>query len=1074
MTAVHGEEAFEAAIAAHLVANGWVAGDPAGYRRDVGLDPAVLLGFVEETQPRQWARLVAVHGGEDRARDVFVRRVAAEVDVRGTVDVLRRVVEDSGVKFRLAFFRPGHALTPELTALYDANRLVVTRQMRHSESAPQDSVDLLLLVNGLPVATAELKNQVTGQTVEDAKRQYKDDRNPTDLIFARRTVVHFAVDQDEVFLTTRLAGAATDFLPFNEGSGGAGRSGGKGNPPRPAGYRSAYLWERVWQRDAWLDLLGRFVHEEERPAVRGRRRTRTGRVIFPRYHQWDVVRKLLDDAAVHGPGRSYLVQHSAGSGKSNSIAWLAHQLTTLHTPADSAALSDHARGLGLDANDRVFHKIVVVTDRVVLDRQLQDTISQFDHKPGMVQRVDEDSRQLADALTGATAQVIVTTLQKFPVVARAATDLTGKRFAVLVDEAHSSQSGEAAKGLRSVLGDDGPDGEAGLADDVADVWAAAEAMDAAAEAAGDPQDTLVAGVEALQRSAAARGRHDNLSFFAFTATPKAKTLELFGERLPDPSEPSGHRLEPFHTYSMRQAIEEGFILDVLANYLTYSTYFRLANGLDADDPEVDRRRAGAALARFVALHPTNLAQKAEVIVKHFREVTSREVGGRAKAMVVTRSRLHAVRYKQAIEAYLAEHHHTDLRALVAFSGKVEDPDVPGVEHSEPGMNVAPDGARIPEAQTALRFSGDAAHGFPVGDYQVLIVAEKYQTGFDEPLLHTMYVDKRLDGVKAVQTLSRLNRTAPGKDGTFVLDFVNNAEDIKEAFRPFYETSWTEPTDPNVLYTLRQRVTDAGVVDPTEMRALVAALLTSAEGVHAALYARTDVAVQRYAALDPDDREAFRTALRDYVRTYAFLGQVLPVASGDLEELYYYGKVLLARLPRTAGDGEVDIGDTAVLTHVRTRLTGTHDLSLDPGDGPGLPGMRGGGEGPGPDPDKVRLSTLIDRLNELFGLDLTDADQVWFDQQVQAAVERPDLAEVARVNTEENFAYVFDEQFADALADRHTANEQLFRMYFDKPEFQEMLTTWARRETYRRIRAAADSTTPPPAATGTEQPDAAGS
>lgn len=673
MASEHSEGAFESAIEAHLLANGWVQGSPSHYRRDLGLDTAVLFEFIGATQAKAWDRLVGLHGGADQAQLKFAKRLAAEIDARGIVDVLRRGVEDMGVKVRLAFFQPAHALTPDLLALYDANRLVVSRQVHHSESNPQDSLDLLLLMNGLPIATAELKNQVTGQTVEHAKKQYRFDRNPRDLVFDRRTVVHFAVDQDLVFLTTRLEGEKTRFLPFNQGSGGPGREGGKGNPPNKAGYRTAYLWEQVWQRDNWLDLLARFVHEDK-PKGKGKKAVKRGNVIFPRYHQWDLVLRLADHAATYGPGRNYLPQHSAGSGKSNSIAWLAHRLSTLHTPADPALLTDHATGLGLGTNEKVFHKVVVVTDRVILDRQLQDTIWQFDHTPGVVERIDKNSAQLAEALSGSRAQIIITTLQKFPVIAKAATDLKGKRFAVIVDEAHSSQSGESAKDLKSVLGADHVVGSGGTVDEA--IWDAAEKYDAAIEASADPQDALTDSLAALRASAATRGMQDNLSFFAFTATPKAKTLELFGERVSDAAMASGYRLEPFHLYSMRQAIEEGFILDVLENYVTYSTYFRLANGLSGDDPEVDKGKANAALARFVALHPSNLAQKSEIIVEHFRTVTRKEIGGLAKAMVVTRSRLHAVRYKQSIESYIKEKGYRDLHALVAFSGKVIDPDVP--------------------------------------------------------------------------------------------------------------------------------------------------------------------------------------------------------------------------------------------------------------------------------------------------------------------------------------------------------------------------------------------------------------
>ena len=659
-----------------------------------------------------------------------------------------------------------------------------------------------------------------------------------------------------------------------------------------------------------------------------------------------------------------------------------------------------------------------------------------------MERIDRSSQQLADALGGSKAQVIITTLQKFPVIAKSATDLAGSRFAVIVDEAHSSQSGESAKGLKAVLSVP----VILRVDTAQEPLAAAEAHDATAEKRHDPQEALAAEVEALQRSVATRGRQPNLSFFAFTATPKHKTLELFGERIPDVAQESGERLEPFHLYSMRQAIEEGFILDVLANYVTYDTYFRLANGLGpTDDPEVDKRKANAALARFVALHPTNLAQKSEIIIKHFRAVTRRQIGGQAKAMVVTRSRLHAVRYRQAIQKYLDEQHITDLRALVAFSGAVEDPDLAGVFYTEPSMN------RFPESETAARFQGEPP--FARGDYQVLIVAEKYQTGFDEPLLHTMYVDKRLDGVKAVQTLSRLNRIAPGKDSTFVLDFANDAEDIQAAFRPFYEVSWTEPTDPNVLFNLRTRIMSHAVIDPDEMREMVTALLNTHAKAHAALYAKTDPAIERYLALpEREDREDFRTALRDFTRTYAFLGQVVPFRSPELEELFYYGKILLTRLPKTEDeDGGLDLGDAAVLTHIRTQVTGEHDLALAPSENAPIGGFSGGGRGAQHLPEKELLSHIIDLLNERFGTDLGEPDQVWFDQQVLAAAESQDLRRFAEQNTEEQFGYVCDRQFENVVMDRQSANDDLFRMFFDKPEFKEALTAWARHQVFTKIR-----------------------
>lgn len=553
----------------------------------MGLDPTELFAFVTASQPEKWDKLVGLHGSEPVAREKFARRVADELSARGTVDVLRRGVKDLSVVVDLCYFAPAHGLTPELQDLYAANRLTAVRQLHHSESDHGQSLDLVLLVNGLPTATAELKTQTAGQDVSDAVRQYRTDRNPADLIFRARTLVHFAVDQDTVYMTTRLAGAKTVFLPFNQGSEGPGVDGGSGNPLNPGGHRTAYLWEQVWAPDSWLDLLGSFVHVGH-VLDRAGRRTGETFTVFPRYHQWDAVTRLLARARQDGPGHNKLIQHSAGSGKSNTIAWLAHRLSRLHTHADPAQVGEGATAAGLGANEPVFDKVVIVTDRLVLDRQLQDTVASFDHTPGMIVKIDQSSAQLKAALEGKQARIVITTLQKFPVIAQSATELAGTRFAVVVDEAHSSQTGEAAKDLKAVLG--------GLT--------GADALRAAASAespATDSEDLLV-------ESVTARGRQENLTFFAFTATPKHRTLSLFGETVTDPSGETRHL--PFHLYSMRQAVEEGFILDVLGSYTTYATYYRLANGLaPGDDPELPKGKAASALAQWVSLHPSNIGQR---------------------------------------------------------------------------------------------------------------------------------------------------------------------------------------------------------------------------------------------------------------------------------------------------------------------------------------------------------------------------------------------------------------------------------------------------------------------------------
>ena len=781
------------------------------YDRHLCLIPRDVIDFLVATQPRTWERLKQHHGAEVRER--FLQRLSKELERRGALDVFRKGVRDSGCKFHLAYFRPASGLNEETRRLHAANMFSVVRQLRYSAKTEQ-SLDLVLFLNGIPFFTAELKNPLTGQDVQDAIRQYRNDRDSREPLLAHgRCLAHFAVDPDLVYVTTRLEGPKTRFLPFNRG-----RFGGAGNPPVPptrSGYATDYLWDDVWARDSVLDLIRQFIHEVEDEDGAGRRTTR---LIFPRYQQLDAVRRMVAHARNHGPGKRYLIQHSAGSGKSFTIAWLAHQLSTLH-----------------DADDRsVFDSIVVVTDRRVLDRQLQHAITQFEQTLGVVENIDRTSRQLRQALESGK-RIIVTTLQKFPVIAEEIGSLPGQRFAVIVDEAHSSQSGESSKSLKAVL--------------------AAGSLEAAEEeeaGVATPEEELEATVLAEMEK---RGPLPNLSTFAFTATPKAKTLELFGVKQAD------GRFEPFHLYSMRQAIEERFILDVLANYTTYSAYWRLFKTIE-DDPRYEKGKAAYLLKSFVELHPHAIGRKVEIMVDHFAEQVQDRIGGRAKAMIVTRSRLHAVRYKLAVDAYLAEKGYP-WKCLVAFSGKVSDG---GKEYTEPGMNSAGGPHPIGEQQTAAEFAKL--------EYRFLVVASKFQTGFDQPLLHTMYVDKKLGGVNAVQTLSRLNRKHPEKDETAVLDFANEADHIREAFEPYYETTLlSEATDPNLLYDLQGELLGFHVYTEAEVDAFARAYF-GRKATQDLLYAALADAVRRYRDLEPKVRSEFRGGLRKYTRLYSFLAQIL--------------------------------------------------------------------------------------------------------------------------------------------------------------------------------------------------------
>jgi type I restriction enzyme R subunit len=997
------EKLLEDEISRHLVSDG-------GYRickigiepesrqdfdANLGLDTVELFAFIELTQEQEWGKLVKAHGGEDEvARRRFVQRLTQQIDERGTVDVIRHGVRDQNVEIRLSYRKPAFEVAPELVAHYDANRLTVTRQLPFDPDSNK-TLDLCLFLNGIPVATAELKNQLTGQNIEHAIEQYRSNRDPKNVTLGRRALVHFAVDPDSVAMTTKLDGKSTRFLPFN-----LGHNLGKGNPPHPDGHKTSYMWERVWAKDAWLDILHRFIHVS-RPAkgsVVARRAAEM--VIFPRYHQWDAVLKLQADAAETGAGRSYLIQHSAGSGKSNTIAWATHRLSTLHTGGDR----------------KVFDKIVVITDRVILDRQLQDTIYQFEHARGVVVKIDEDSSQLAQALTGEQARIIITTLQKFPFVIGKIGDVPARNYAIVIDEAHSSQTGEAAKDLRLALG-------AGEETELT----AAEAEDAGLlSAAIDPVE------EALARSVGARGgRRSNLSYFAFTATPKGRTLEMFG-RL----NPQTQLHEPFHLYSMRQAIEEGFIMDVLANYTTYQTFWKIEKATE-EDPEYDAKKARRAIARFVSLHPHHLAQKAEIIVEHFRHHTAKEMGGLAKAMVVTSSRLHAVRYKQNIDKYIKAKGYSDIKTLVAFSGKIDDGS--GKPLTETNMNG------FPESRTAEEFGG--------AESSVLIVAEKFQTGFDQPLLHTMYVDKPLVGLAAVQTLSRLNRIHPLKENTFVLDFRNETGDIVEAFEQFHGCTVAPPTDPNILWDTRRGLDDFDVLRPEEIEAAMPALLgagASDEKRSAETYAALGPAKGRFEGMSDEERLEFREALTRFVRTYSFVSQIAAFTDPSLERDYVYCRALSLYLRDTATVERLDLGTEVELTHLRHQMTfsGTLELTSETGE---VRTFFGEGTGTQQELDMETLSSIVEVLNERFGTDLTDVDKLLLDQFEESWVEDDELSHQAQNNTLDNFRLVFDRKFLQTIVTRVDANDEIYKKILDDEDFRATLGEFYLRKVYERLR-----------------------
>ncbi len=983
MAAVHLEGTFEAYIARELTQRGWIQGDPNDWNRELALDTTQLFVFLRDSQPKQWAKLSGVHG--DKLEERFLARLVKELDSRGTLDVLRHGVTDYGVTIRLCYFKPAHGMSPEALDLYQKNRLVVTQQV-HFDPKSDRSVDLVLGVNGLPLATAELKSQTSGQTVEKAMHQYRHDRDPKLPLFSfkKRALVHFAVDTDLAYMTTRLAGTDTHFLPFNRGQRTSGGHTAAGNAPNPSGHRTAYLWENIWERDSWLDILERFMHLEKLEEDPDGRKVVKESLIFPRYHQLDATRALVAHARGHGPGHNYLIQHSAGSGKSNTIAWLAHHLSSLHGVDDAP----------------VFDSTIVITDRRVLDKQLQDTIYQFEHKSGVVQPIDRDSDQLAAAMTAGT-KIIITTLQKFPFILKKIETLGAKRFAIVVDEAHSSQTGEAAHKLKQIL---------------------ASAREAEQEEdAPDGEDVLVKEVQAV-------GRLKHVSYFAFTATPKAKTMALFGEQHED----GGYR--PFHVYSMRQAIEEKFILDVLQNYTTYKTFYRLEKQ-GIEDPEVETGKAGRAIAKFMELHPHNIAQKVRVMVDHFVTKVMPKIEGKAKAMVVARSRIQAVKYKQAFDAYIEEKGYP-IKSLVAFSGIVTDE--LGIEYTEPGMNG------FGEKEVPKKFASE--------EFRVLLVAEKYQTGFDQPLLHTMYVDKRLDNVKAVQTLSRLNRIHPGKDDTFVLDFVNDAEVIRQAFLPYYEeASLPEKTDPNLLYDLQNKVMDAQVLWPENVVAAWRALESTVDVKlgNAALNAALDPAAERFKAKDTAEREEFRGQLQGYVRLYAYLLHIVPFADIELLKLYEVGRFLLRKLPRRNPGEAFDLDDQVALRYYRLTKTGEHKIALGIEEVSYLQGPSAVGTLQVREEPKAPLSELIKRINQIFGADLGPEAVLTIEQVQDKMVANEALAEQAKANSLENYRHGFDPAFLDALVELRHGNVKFFNRAIEDEGFRRFIADYLRPEVYRR-------------------------
>ncbi|MDJ1177521.1 DEAD/DEAH box helicase family protein [Roseofilum sp. BLCC_M91] len=1004
---MHLEKNFEDTIEQELLTDGgYHQGNPEDYDPDLALFPREIIDFIKKTQGKKWEKFSKTSPTD--AEKTLIESLSKDLASRGMLDVLRNGFKCYGKKFQVAYFQPNTGMNPDTLALYQQNRLTCTRQVKIKTGRIPD---IILSVNGLPVATLELKNAFTGSCAENAIHQYRHDRDPKDplFVFKQRCLVHFAVGTEEVHMTTKLAGTSTYFLPFNQG-----HHHGAGNPSNPDGYKVSYLWQEVLTRESLLDILARFLHLQTQEIKitdeNGVRYQTKETLIFPRYHQLDVVRKLITHTKANQAGHNYLIQHSAGSGKSNSIAWLAHRLANLHDRDDQ----------------KIFHSVIVITDRTVLDRQLQNTIYQFDHKAGVVQKIDENTQQLAKALSDGTS-IIISTIQKFPFITQAlqtlekkgktlTIDTQDKRFALIIDEAHSSQTGESATELRKILNQDGI--EAAIANQLLDE--------------DEEEDLSEEAKKELIREQLQRTKQPNLSYFAFTATPKQKTLLVFDE-------PGDSGESPFHLYTMRQAIEEGYIKDVLANYTCYERYYELVL-LSEADPELPRRKTAQAIARFVELHPHNIAQKVEIIIEHFRTHTRHKIGGRAKAMVVTRSREHAVKYKLAFDQYIQAKGYTDIKSLVAFSGSLTLPEFPDQSFTEVSMNKGVKSSEIPDK-------------FESEEYQVLLVANKYQTGFDQPLLHTLFVDKRLAGVQAVQTLSRLNRTTTGKDDTFVLDFVNTPEDIYKAFKPYYEeTPLGDTADPQQLYQLShelyawQLFSEDDVSQWCEIWFRPKISLT--RGEHQKLNSLLDPIIDSYLNLAEEDQEQFRSQLISFRNLYLFLAQIIPYQDSDLEKLYAYSRFLLKKLPRNASAPKIDLSGDIELKFYRLEKISEGKIDLTEGEAEGLRGATAAGTGQA---DKeVPLSQLIETLNKRFATEFTLADQLFFEQITETAIAKDSLNQAAKVNTKENFAQVLSQNLEDILIERMEGNEQIFMQYMNNDEFKKIVFQHLLSSIYDRI------------------------
>lgn len=983
-------------------AGNWVVTHQHDVSRCIYLD--VLVEFIKKTQPKEWSKYARYYG--DNAPDKLYNRLEKTITEQGLISVLRNGIEDMGVKLKICYFKPESDLNDDLVQKYQANILGCSRQFHYAKDN-NNSIDMVLSVNGIPVVALELKDQFKGQSYVNAIRQFREDRSSKEFCFRlnHRFLVYFAVDLYEVWMTTQLKDKATFFMPFNQGSNGAGVSGGAGNPQNPNGYPTHYLWEEVLQRDSLLDIIHRFISYTDK------------KLIFPRYHQYDVVRKIIADVKAKGAGTNYLIEHSAGSGKSNSIAWLAYRLASLHNSSD----------------EQIFNSVIVVTNRIVLDSQLQETINSFEHIPGLVECIDDSkhSRNLADALND-KKRIIICTIQKFLFAYKDIDKIKGRKFAIIVDEAHQGQSGESAKTLKKALIDLG----VAIKD-----YAEMEGID---EDEVDLTDDYIAAV-------LGQGKHKNQSFFAFTATPKGETLEIFGTKSADAEGKTIHR--PFHVYSMRQAIEESFILDVLSNYTTIREAFKIIK-ISEDNPELVEGAAAKALFKYYKEHGYTIAQKTEMIMSNFLDNGRFQINGKGKAMVVADSRANAVRYYFAIKKYLEENPNKakGCNVMVAFSGEVNLPDIPSEKpYTESTMNLDEDGRYI---TTDKKFR----KAFHSSQYNILVVANKYQTGFDEPLLHSMYVDKKLQSINAVQTLSRLNRTAPGKNSTFVLDFENTEEDIKNAFLPYYEETvmWGD-SDVNKVYDLRSKIKDFMLYNTDDVNAFID-LMKSQSGK-----AQSDTALGRLSALIKpvvgryqELKDSTKYTVRDYIRrfngAYSYLTQLVSLHDQELFDEFQYTTYLVKMLPRIK-DPFVDIDDKIKLEYAS--LTKTFEGQIIVNQKPPVFVPNENTKPKKHEPVKDTLQNIIDKVNERFEGRFTDSDRVIVQGIYQKFMASEDIKKFkgyAKNNSTEMFVKsLFPERFKDIVTQCFLENNDSFQKLFNDPDFYQKVQDEMAKELYKSLR-----------------------